>query len=738
MGVGGVKLPPRSTRGRRMTQMLEDEDSADEAFWGQDAFKEDEADEAYESEDEVLDEFDKDFDRSESDEADDDDEVEGARERVRKTLKAPERGSKKKNSAAGAGKATTTTTTTTTTKEKTANVLIATDTKTTSAADDVNKTKEGEEVENQKQQENEKNKNKKKVMFDVTAEIRVSARAGAKESRQRSEILRAERESKPAVVRTKVEYKIPTMEEMIREAKITERENLIELEHLLHLEEMQKKKNSMMDRKKRYDGPAIRQRTNKDGGFVYEMLRGAMVCKQDVPEFYLEKPYNKNNNISNAEAIDDDDNKKKASTTMNVSRTCAITGLPAKYRDPKTGSYYATIDAFKQLRIQHEKELEEKKESNNIEADEKMDNEEEQPPKRASIWDPPIPGELTHRDIMQLAKKKAEAEERAAMLAFTQQQEALKAERLAMRIEKQQSKAFVPQKQSKADLKKAQEAMKIEEEKNKAIRGPGRWLSLKTIMARPELDVPSVGAQHPRPVLEEVSKSEMPAYRVTTPLNVAEKPVDDKPPSRSVDVKIEQPNFTRFANSDIENDDSADIEGPSSRMKQKRMESADIVAIKSEEEEDDNAEDDAMTNSDDYTMEDCSEEDEDDEQTLSEDERAIREDDDEVAETAEEERKRLEDEAAIPIEELMRRYQSKNRQFGEKEQSPSPENSSDFDEDASDEDSEDDEGTIEEDELALREEEDGEDVETAEDERKRLEDEANIPIEELMRRYQNQ
>ena len=102
MGVGGVKLPPRSTRGRRMTQMLEDEDSADEAFWGQDAFKEDEADEAYESEDEVLDEFDKDFDRSESDEADDDDEVEVARERVRKTLKAPERGSKKKNSAAGA------------------------------------------------------------------------------------------------------------------------------------------------------------------------------------------------------------------------------------------------------------------------------------------------------------------------------------------------------------------------------------------------------------------------------------------------------------------------------------------------------------------------------------------------------------------------------------------------------------------------------------------------------------
>ncbi|KAJ1628509.1 hypothetical protein T492DRAFT_1017924 [Pavlovales sp. CCMP2436] len=34
-------------------------------------------------------------------------------------------------------------------------------------------------------------------------------------------------------------------------------------------------------------------------------------------------------------------------------RVCAITGLPAKYRDPKTGSYYATGEAFKELRRRH-------------------------------------------------------------------------------------------------------------------------------------------------------------------------------------------------------------------------------------------------------------------------------------------------------------------------------------------------------------------------------------------------
>ncbi len=29
---------------------------------------------------------------------------------------------------------------------------------------------------------------------------------------------------------------------------------------------------------------------------------------------------------------------------------CVITGLPAKYKDPKTGFYYATLAAFKIIR----------------------------------------------------------------------------------------------------------------------------------------------------------------------------------------------------------------------------------------------------------------------------------------------------------------------------------------------------------------------------------------------------
>ena len=45
-------LPKRSTRGLRMNKLLEDEDSADEEFWNQDAFAEEEGDDAYESESE--------------------------------------------------------------------------------------------------------------------------------------------------------------------------------------------------------------------------------------------------------------------------------------------------------------------------------------------------------------------------------------------------------------------------------------------------------------------------------------------------------------------------------------------------------------------------------------------------------------------------------------------------------------------------------------------------------------
>ena len=82
-------LPKRSTRGLRMNKLLEDEDSADEEFWNQDAFAEEEDGEKYESESEEADVFDDDFNDDES--SSDSEEVAVAKERRRPALKAPER-----------------------------------------------------------------------------------------------------------------------------------------------------------------------------------------------------------------------------------------------------------------------------------------------------------------------------------------------------------------------------------------------------------------------------------------------------------------------------------------------------------------------------------------------------------------------------------------------------------------------------------------------------------------------
>eukprot|EP00894_Picocystis_sp_ML_P004005 jgi/Pico_ML_1/54522/g4857.t1 len=55
-------LPPRSTRGRRLRALLDDEEDADEEFWAQDFFQEDAKDAEYDAVGEVdEDVFDSDF-----------------------------------------------------------------------------------------------------------------------------------------------------------------------------------------------------------------------------------------------------------------------------------------------------------------------------------------------------------------------------------------------------------------------------------------------------------------------------------------------------------------------------------------------------------------------------------------------------------------------------------------------------------------------------------------------------
>ncbi len=214
-----------------MHALLEDEDSADEEFWNQDAFAEESGDDAYESEEEEEDVVDDDFHDSESEESEG--EVHVAKERTRRTLKAPERVKAKAPVAAPAREATGV-------EHAEAGLTIA----------------------------------------PGDYEPRTSKRATAQAILERSEKMRKERDAKPAPERVKVEYKQLTQEELLEEAKITEYWNLLDLERLLTLEAEMKKK--APTGKKKYDGPSLVYRSSakeEAGATVVALARGA-----EIPE----------------------------------------------------------------------------------------------------------------------------------------------------------------------------------------------------------------------------------------------------------------------------------------------------------------------------------------------------------------------------------------------------------------------------------------------------------------------
>jgi len=277
-----------------MQTLLEDEDSADEAFWGQDAFAEESGDDEYESESEEVDVVDDDFHDEESSESEG--EVYVARERTSKALKAPERRKPTTTTAAG-GEAM---------DRRRAAGTTTTAGAGTSGGAGVNDGAAGA------------------MGTDVGEyEPRKTKRSTAQAILQKSEQMRAERAAKPAPERQKVEYRQLTQEELLEEAKETEYWNLLDLERLLTLEAEMKKKPSTD--KKKYEGPSIVHKSSikvNGGVTVVELARGAETptpLRQDAP-------------------------------TPQKPNVCVITGEPAKYKDPLTGMPYATIEAFKEVR----------------------------------------------------------------------------------------------------------------------------------------------------------------------------------------------------------------------------------------------------------------------------------------------------------------------------------------------------------------------------------------------------
>ena len=233
-------LPKRSTRGQRMNKLLEDEDSADEEFWNQDAFAEEEDDGQYESESEQADVFDADFDDDES--SSDSEEVVVARERRKPALKAPER----KTPAAPREK-----------KSAAPRAPRGLDSSLAGSFQGDASTWDGG--------------------------LRKSSRSGVKEVIAQSEAAREAAKARPAPKRNP-NAEPPrqlTQAEILAEAAVTEVANLQDLERLLNIEEAVKKKAERV--KKTYSGPSVRVRSKKVDGVERTTLETRMGATLPAP-----------------------------------------------------------------------------------------------------------------------------------------------------------------------------------------------------------------------------------------------------------------------------------------------------------------------------------------------------------------------------------------------------------------------------------------------------------------------
>ncbi|KAG2699154.1 hypothetical protein I3760_07G179500 [Carya illinoinensis] len=276
----------RATRGKRMTKLLDDEVEEDELFWNQEALKEEENDINYEAEPEVADEFDSDFDEDEPEPDEEVDNDADDRTRKKKRLIFPGKPVPKKKK-----------------KKK-----------------DLSKLEAGTKDEKPTQ------KSASPEHHDVPDDngertVRKSTRTSVIVRQAERDAIRAALQAtmKPIKRKKEGEEKRMTQEEMLLEAAQTEIMNLRNLERVLAREEEVKKR--AIVHKAVYSGPQIRY-YSKDGSSYLEFSKG-LSFQSEIST--LSVPY-----------------PEKA--------VCAVTGLPARYRDPKTGLPYATKEAFKIIR----------------------------------------------------------------------------------------------------------------------------------------------------------------------------------------------------------------------------------------------------------------------------------------------------------------------------------------------------------------------------------------------------
>ncbi|KAK2437798.1 hypothetical protein P8452_33640 [Trifolium repens] len=279
----------RATRGKRLSKLLDDEVQQDELFWSQDALKEEDEDDNYQEEAEIADEFDSDFDQDEPEPDEEQPQIDADERMKKKRLVYPGKTLAKKKK-----------------KKKTLSNL---DNKSSKNDDDDDNNKNNTT-------EDQHDDDAKEIM------IRKSTRTSVIVRQAERDAIRAaiQATSKPVIKRKKEgEEKKMSQEEMLLEAAQTEIMNLRNLERVLAREEEVKRR--AIVHKTVYNGPQIHY-ISKNGCSYLEFTKGASFHADiaTTSQEYPEQP------------------------------VCVITGLPAKYRDPKTGLPYATKEAFKIIR----------------------------------------------------------------------------------------------------------------------------------------------------------------------------------------------------------------------------------------------------------------------------------------------------------------------------------------------------------------------------------------------------
>ncbi|KMZ60298.1 SWR1 complex subunit 2 [Zostera marina] len=287
----------RKTRGKRIKNLIDEEIEQDDQFWNQDALKEDEDDTNYVEEGGGADEFDSDFNEDEPDPDEGGEKDVDERVKTKKKLIFPGKSAKMKKNKKNL------------TKLERSSEVVKSEDPIDSEQQEVPEDLEGERVV------------RKSTRTSVV--VRQAEREAIREALQAI--------SKPPVKRKKEgEQKRITQEEMLLDAAQTEIMNLRNLERVLAREEEVKKK--AVIHKEVYSGPQVRY-SSRDGKSLIEFINGATFHSElkTTPSQYPKK------------------------------EVCVVTGLPAKYRDPKTGLPYATIEAFKVIRERFLKEENDKR-----------------------------------------------------------------------------------------------------------------------------------------------------------------------------------------------------------------------------------------------------------------------------------------------------------------------------------------------------------------------------------------